>query len=358
MTTFLKQLLQSKGIRKVEEKGLKLMERNAYFDNARWILMFFVVFGHTIQPFTEENHIIDVTYHWIYTFHMPAFIFVAGFFAKGNLTKEYVLHLMKKLLLPYAAFQVLYTVYYFLIGKEDWLHLPFEPHWALWFLVSLFCWHLLLYWYKRLPKYMALFIAVQLGIIVGYMDPIGHMFSLSRTFVFFPFFLLGYWFSQKEIQWLTQWRVKGIGLIVMATTAFLLVITPNFSIDWFLSSKSYATMEMSEWGGMARLGVYTISAIMMFSVLSWIPSKEYRWSKYGTRTLYVYLLHGLFIHVFREYELFSVNSFLDGAMLAVLSILITWILSSHKVALLSKPLIEMYKYIPVRKRQHTNSYNV
>src|SRR5699024_4083736 len=99
---------------------MKNMKRYAYFDNAKLILIFLVVFGHMIQPFIDASHEINTLYLWIYTFHMPAFIFLAGFFAKGSGNKEYIVNLAKKLLIPYIIFQLLYTGYYFFIGKENW----------------------------------------------------------------------------------------------------------------------------------------------------------------------------------------------------------------------------------------------
>ena len=32
------------------------MERHAYFDNAKLLLIFLVVFGHMIQPFVSQSH--------------------------------------------------------------------------------------------------------------------------------------------------------------------------------------------------------------------------------------------------------------------------------------------------------------
>lgn len=70
------------------------MERNAYFDNAKLLFIFLVVFGHAIQPFTEESRAIYTLYTWIYLFHMPAFIFLAGFFAKGLENRDYLIRLV------------------------------------------------------------------------------------------------------------------------------------------------------------------------------------------------------------------------------------------------------------------------
>lgn len=76
------------------------MKRDAFFDNAKLLLIFFVVFGHMIQPFIGESNAIHTLYMWVYTFSMPAFIFLAGFFAKGSGNMAYILQLTKKLLFP------------------------------------------------------------------------------------------------------------------------------------------------------------------------------------------------------------------------------------------------------------------
>ena len=87
--------------------------RNYYFDNAKFILIFFVVFGHFLRSFIEDNETIYTIYKVIYTFHMPAFILVSGFFAKGFYQKGYVKKITKKLIFPYLIFQINYSVFYY-----------------------------------------------------------------------------------------------------------------------------------------------------------------------------------------------------------------------------------------------------
>jgi len=125
--------------------GEYTMERKAYFDNAKFVLIFLVVFGHMIQPFKTDHALVGTLYTWMYTFHMPVFIFLAGFFAKGSGKLVDIKKLAKKLLVPYIVFQVIYTIFYFNFGNLPlWTDSLFYPLWSLWFLVSLFCWHLLL----------------------------------------------------------------------------------------------------------------------------------------------------------------------------------------------------------------------
>ncbi len=164
------------------------MERNAFFDNAKLVLIFGRVWAcySAVQGCSGgDEYIVFVDLHFPYA----SIYFSGGFFAKGSGKINYMTKMAKKLLLPYFIFQLLYTGYFFLIGKEDWQAGMFYPHWSLWFLFSLFCWHLLLAWFKKLPAATGLAISIGIGLIVGLFGDIGHTFSLSRTFVFFHFSL-------------------------------------------------------------------------------------------------------------------------------------------------------------------------
>lgn len=316
------------------------MERNAFFDNAKLVLIFLVVFGHMIQPFTDASHELNTLYMWIYTFHMPAFIFLSGFFAKGSGNKDYIVKLAKKLLLPYIIFQVLYTGYYFFIGKDGWQTGIFYPHWSLWFLFSLFSWHMLLFWFKKMPAVLSVVISIQIGLIVGYFGEIGHTFSLSRTFVFFPFFLIGYWLKKEHVMMLKRKSAKIVSVIVMLVVAAAIYFAPEFNSGWLLASKSYGDLGMPGFGGLARALVYLTSASMAMSVLAWIPRSKNKLTIYGSRTLYVYLLHGFFIQFFRETHLFKINNGFDFLGLAVISAAIVLLLSSKPILSFWQPFVE------------------
>src|SRR5699024_2186362 len=318
------------------------MKRNAYFDNAKLLLIFLVVFGHIIQPLANESTSIGTLYTWIYTFHMPAFIFLSGFFAKGSGSWQYVINLAKKLLVPYLIFQILYTAYYFLIGKTNWTteHI-FYPHWSLWFLLSLFCWHILLILYKKIPAYLGLTVAIIIGVIVGYFDTVEQLFSLSRTFVFFPFFLLGFHVKPEHIRQLKHSVFRWVSPLILISVAVVIHYLPDVNIGWFFASQSYTSLELDYLGGLARLLVYGTSTIMAVAILVWIPGRRFSFTYLGERTLYVYLLHGFFIQYFRELGLFQATNFFALIGLAFLSAAIVYLLSSRIIVTLAQPLIEV-----------------
>ena len=317
-------------------------KRYAYIDNAKVLFIFLVVFGHLIQPFTSKTTGISAIYTWIYTFHMPAFILLSGFFAKGMHSLRDVWKLFKQLIVPYLIFQIAYSGYYFWIGKNNWTtDNMFVPHWSLWFLLSLFSWHLLLTVFRRFPAYVGLPIAVVIGLVVGYNADIGHAFSLSRTFVFFPFFLAGYFLTKEHFDKLQRPLVRIGAIFILIIAFFFIYYGPEIDTGWLLASKSYETLGASETGALWRLVVYSVATIMTMSVLALIPTKEWRGTVLGERTLYVYLLHGFFIQYARANDFFTVDATIDLFALALIAAILVLVLSSQPVRMLTQPMIEL-----------------
>ncbi len=298
------------------------------------------MFGHVVQPITVESEMIAMLYRFIYLFHMPAIILVSGFFAKGESQPSYLFSLVRKLLIPYVIFQKIYTAYYYFFTDRGWSTPLFEPHWSLWFLLSLFSWHLLLIVFKRLSAKHGIALSVVIGLIVGYFDSVGHVYSLSRTFVFFPFFLIGYWLSKEQLFLVKKRRMKMLSLAVISLALFLVYIMPNFQVGWLFGSASYQSLDAPTMGAFIRTGVYIVTFLLIFSFYAWIPRRQLTLTKFGQQTIYVYLLHGLFVQFFRERDLIQINGLLDFAVVVAISLALVLLLSSKPIFISFQPIIE------------------
>lgn len=96
-------------------------------------------------------------------------------------------------------FFAFFSIYYFLTGKSDELQLdPFNPVFALWFLITLFFFHVILVIVRRFNPYKVLSVSIIISIGAGFSDNIDSYLSISRTIVFFPIFYLGYIFTKKH----------------------------------------------------------------------------------------------------------------------------------------------------------------
>ncbi|MGX1194353.1 acyltransferase family protein [Metabacillus sp. SLBN-84] len=323
--------------------GDTVKNRESYFDNAKFILIILVVFGHVIRSFIDDNEFMLNVYKFVYTFHMPAFILISGFFAKGYNKKGYVQKIFKKLIIPYLIFQGIYSVYYFLVESESALAVnPLDPHWSLWFLMSLFFWNLFLFAYTKLDKRTAILVAIALGVGIGYVDSASNYLSVSRTFVFFPLFLVGFYLDKSHFKRLTGVKVRLVST-AMLMAVFAAYFFMDFDYEWLFGSKPY-----SQFGGVGiedgliRLGFYTLTFVLTFSFLSLIPKSRFFFTHWGTRTFYVYLLHGFIVRSLRNSEALEwLKDYQSVTLIVILSILLTFILSTNAVKTVTQPIIEL-----------------
>lgn len=111
-------------------------QRDYLYDNYKAFLIFLVVIGHFIEP-AYTNHEFLYTLKWfIFAFHMPAFIFISGYFSKRELPFK---DLVCKLAVPYLVYEVIYYLLYTVF-----LHKPATldllcPKFSLWYILCPVC---------------------------------------------------------------------------------------------------------------------------------------------------------------------------------------------------------------------------
>ncbi|MED4229156.1 acyltransferase family protein [Neobacillus cucumis] len=320
--------------------------RSLYFDNAKFFLIFLVVFGHVISPLKGNDDFLLSIYSVIFLFHMPAFILISGYFSKGFQKKGYFLKTVEKILLPYLIFQMIYSIFYYLNGQESTLQFDLlQPHWTLWFLLSLFSWNVLLYFFARL-KWFGLALAAVIGIAIGYFDHVGSYLSLSRTFVFFPYFLLGFLMEQKHFKLVKKVKHSTlIGFLVLLSTMFLIcTFFPKDAIPWLLGDTSYANMGSKViTDGIIRASQYVVTIIVIYGFLSIVPSQGFKMTVIGQRTLYVYLLHGFIIKTIQTIVSDDTLSGISNHYLTlmVFSLGVCVLLGNYLIQKYTRPLIEL-----------------
>ena len=326
-----------------------LKERDYFFDNARAILIFLVVLGHLLVSYTSEDKYLSALYLLIYSFHMPTFLFISGYFAKNIEQPNYLEKVAKKLIVPYALFFAFFSIYYYLTGKEDAIHLdPFNPVFALWFLLTLFFFHVILVIVKNYKPVYVLTISLVVSLLAGYSNNIGEYLSISRTIVFFPIFYLGYLMTKKNTKLLRNKKLILISIIILCLFFVGYVLHP-INADWLLGSSAYTSVgehPNDVYSPLKRLLLYVIILTTMLSFLILVPKHKVKLTYIGRRTMQVYLLHGLVIGVVRGYKLFPfqepVNVY-TYLYLFGLSAIIVLVLSSKPICKFVNPLIHLKK---------------
>lgn len=173
------------------------MQRITFIDGLKTFAIFLVVWGHTIQHLRVADFFHNHIFEFIYSFHMPLFFLISGFFFASSRSETLIPFLKKKtlqLILPGISWFVIFNIFnqfgYFIKQPElkstvDFILQLFDPHnWLFWFLKELFLSYVIVYLLSRiLKKDRYLFIACLLFVAVM---PEGIM----QRFLM-PFFLTG-----------------------------------------------------------------------------------------------------------------------------------------------------------------------
>jgi fucose 4-O-acetylase-like acetyltransferase len=316
-------------------------KRDPYFDNARFILVALVVLGHLISPARHDSDIIFFANNYVGSFRMPALVLITGFFSKRFNQEGFYKKITLSILIPYLIFQCFYSVLNDVIyGHEEIRAVLLQPSFAMWFLLSLFFWNFLLPVFTKFkhPITISLFI----GVGIGWLDSAGHYLSISRTFVFFPFFLIGHYLKSEHFNW---FRKKFAKVVSLSSIGFSWLILSHFSLleaRLFLLARSpYAEIADSYLEGtLFRIIFYIVMMLGVVAVLPWIPKRETFFSYRGRRTAYIYLLHILVIKLISVLELPHGNQLWHFAVIPAVWLLITFATSSDFIVNLTRPLVE------------------
>lgn len=279
--------------------------RSVKLDNFRGILMLLVVLGHLLE--LQEGPLADYLYLVIYSFHMPLFVWVSGYFAKPADRS-----CIRTLVFPYLVFQLLYSaaaVYFW--GTEDSVKI-LEPYWLMWFLMALFLWRLLLPLMDGRgirSQAAALGVMLALALLTGWEQELRYVLSFQRMVALFPMFLLGYYCRGWRDDILVWWQGRGkrnrlylqIGLVLAMAVGFffLYLFREEISHKWLYWKYPYGKKGGSVLG---RMGLLMFAVICLGAVLPLIPGRRIPGLTHlGRNTLPVYLLHGFVIETLEYY---------------------------------------------------------
>ncbi len=269
--------------------------RTYCFDNLKFILIFLAVLGHLLKACPEWGGYNTQLYRAIYSFHMPAFIFVTGHFAsykkKNILRFAYI----------YLIFQTLHKCFTTPFIPEERFFDYFVTSYTLWYLMVYILYYMLIPYFdtpNKRTRIIILSISFIVSLIYGYDDSIGYFLSVGRLLSFFPFFLLGYY--TKDIrQKLISIQNKTLKIYLTVFTAFLLtaffVFCP-YDKEVFFGSYAYSLYNF----GIAEKLLLQITALIVTAflivVLCPLMNKKIPLiTALGQNTLSIYLLHPIFV---------------------------------------------------------------
>ncbi|WP_149259119.1 acyltransferase family protein [Actinomadura sp. K4S16] len=277
--------------------------RDAYFDNAKFFTAVLVVVGHFWSQF-GDSRAAHAAYVVLYAFHMPVFVFVSGYFSRGFMrSTDKFRSVLPTLVVPYVIFILLYRAQLVLLnGVEFRLSELFRPHFLMWFLVALVFWRLSAPLWGHLRHPVAVSVAFCL---VGGSWAFTADSTLSRTAGLLPLFVLGLTVDPEHVRRLRAGRARWAGLAVLAAAlpvAYvweLGTVVPRIDSGLLYWNQGYEAMGFGTAEGMMwRLVALAFAVLLGAAFLACVPRGRSWYTEMGTRTMYVYLLHGLVMKSF------------------------------------------------------------
>ncbi|MGW0993623.1 acyltransferase family protein [Streptomyces sp. NPDC002523] len=293
------------------EAGRPGKQRDAFFDNAKYLAVVLVAMGHSWEPLKGDSRILEAMYTVVYSFHMPAFIIISGYFSRSfDMRPDRLKRLLTGVVVPYVLFETAYSLFRNLVagGAPEEISL-LDPWYLTWFLAALFVWRMTTPIWKLVRRPLPL--AIGLAMLASATPSIGDDFDLQRVLQFLPYFVLGLCMKPEHFQLVRRrWvRIASVPVFLVAL-AFGWWAVPRTSTAWFYHRDAAQELGAPWWCGpvmvLAMLGCALLLTACFFA---WVPRRTMWFTTLGAGTLYGYLLHG-FLVKFADYRGWYDHAFL------------------------------------------------
>lgn len=238
-------------------------------------------------------------------------------------------------IIPYFVFQSIYIFFSRYILKIETQLQYTTPYWILWFILAVIFYQLLLPLYNVKSKqnqFFIIFLSILIALLVGFDNTIGYYMSISRFFVFQPWFILGLYCQKNSVlkkisEWIAGNKKRYFISFAVLLTLICLSITYLyfFNISKYLlyGSYAYATDVGTIWQRMTLFLIALIWFCFIFFVLGPLLEKKVCLiTTIGQNTLPIFLLHGFIVKAIPVYAPEFVNSPIQVFILTLIIMLL------------------------------------
>lgn len=247
---------------------------------------------------TKDDTVVRAFILFIYYFHMPLFVFISGYFSKN--TEKCRETAFRNLFMVFLIAQVFWAIFKFITcGSVHYFRYFLDPGYAIWYIVSLFFWRLLLKDLIRVRH--ILLISFFLSPVVMFLSNADALFAVNKTVGFLFFFLLGYYTTEKQIRLIRKIpKLAALGGLVLIFGLTFYAVNNGI----FLYGQTKAILLHIEnlrsfphiWEGLcAYYQAIILAVICSVLVIAAIPEKKTFLAFIGKDTMPLYLSHTYFL---------------------------------------------------------------
>ncbi|HZB32044.1 MAG TPA: acyltransferase family protein [Streptosporangiaceae bacterium] len=266
--------------------------RDAHLDNAKFFGVILVVCGHVLEDLRDATGA-HALYLFIYMFHMPLFIVLAGHFSRSfTFSAGKARKLITSLAVPYIIFEVAFAYYRWLLGVADKPTVSLlDPYFVTWFLIALFVWRLSTPVWQQLRWPIG--VAVAISVLSG-TAALPTTMDLYRMLGLLPFFVIGLMLKPEHFELLKRPMVRLAGALVLVGGLVVAnIVHRRMTTEWALWRMGFDDLHVSNFtGSVMRLGMLLAGAILVAAFLAVVPGRHSWYTRLGGATMYAYLLHG------------------------------------------------------------------
>ncbi|MGW1257107.1 acyltransferase family protein [Streptomyces sp. NPDC002513] len=283
--------------RAVEPARPPAKQRDAFFDNAKYLAIVLVAMGHAWEPLKGDSRVLQAAYMCVYAFHMPAFIVISGYFSRSfDMRPDRLKRLVTGVLVPYVAFETAYVLFKRTVGGDPGMPISLLDPWYLtWFLAALFVWRMTTPLWKMVRRPVPL--AIVIAMLASVSPEIGDDLDLQRVLQFLPFFVIGLSLKQEHFRLVRRRSVRILSVPVFAgALAVAWWAVPRLNPAWFYHRDSAQELGAPWWcGPVMVLALLGCSLLLTACFFAWVPRRTMWFTTLGAGTLCGYLLHGFFV---------------------------------------------------------------
>ena len=278
-------------------------DRDPYFDNAKFLAVALVVVGHAWEPLRSVavgGRTLAAAQSFIYTFHLPVFIVVCGYFSRGfSRPGDRTRKLVAAIVVPYVIFSITYVLYTQLLAGRHMTWDPLEPYYLTWFLPALLAWRLSVPLWQQLRFPVAIALAALVWLFAGLVT-LPNMLDAVQVL---PFFVAGLILSPRHFALLRRRAARIIGaLVLVAGLMAAYVLETTVDSEWMHWRRSFPQLGVGAPSGIGfRLLALAAAVVLTAAFLAVVPARRTWFSRLGAASMYAYLLHG-FVTLFLSYQ--------------------------------------------------------
>ena len=308
--------------------------RIALWDNLKFFLVTCVVIGHFVDQFTDISNIYDSIFLFIYSFHIPLFIFISGLMFKNkNITAKTIFFISIGF-----AYKMVSAIVERLLGT---VKVEFFLLWdggLSWFMFALAAYMVILKIIEKQNKEYILVFSIVLACFVGYDPGIGDFLYLSRIIIFFPFFLSGVLLQNVNI---VRFKDKNSkykflsGVIVLVWLGLCIYeVDRVYGLRYLFTGRNPFFPRIMSYAPLVRLASYIISFSIGFSLIMLMPNKRLGLiTDMGKNSINVYFWHMHIYYILNKvFNISNVFNYgVSGKLVFLLMAVLLSIVLSHNI---------------------------